>query len=166
MANPQLAGLVRTLQIIAGALIMGIAMFAVVTLVLVKWDKVNIEFSPLGLVALIVPLVLSVFSAFVPGVIFKQAVTQFASRNPKPELQSLLRASGEAATVRTIIGLALAEGGGFLALIIWMISGNILGLIGAFICLAAMILKFPTYGKVEQQLADFRQELKLQQRSV
>lgn len=166
MENPQLAGLVRTLQIIAGALIMGIAMFAVVTLVLVNWDKVNIEFSPLGLVALIVPLVLIAFSAFVTGVIFKQAVTQFASRNPKPELPSLLRASGEAATVRTIVGLALAEGGGALALVIWMISGNILGLIGAFICLAAMILKFPTYGKVEQQLADFRQELKLQQRSV
>ena len=166
MENSQLAGLVRTLQIIAGALIMGVVMFAVVTLVLVNWEKVNIEFSPLGLVALIVPLVLSAVSVFIPGVVFKQAVSQFASRNPKPELHSLLRASGEAATARTIIGLALAEGGAMLSLIIWMISGNILGLIGAFIGLAALILKFPTYGKVEQQLADFREELKLQQRSA
>jgi len=164
MENRQLAGLVRTLQVVGGALIFGLASFALVTLLIVDWGKLNVELSQLGLIVLIASITSAVLAFILPGVIAKQAATQYASANPKPELNSLLHASGQAVSVRSIIGFALAEGGAFMALLVWMISGNVLGLIGAFLCLAVLILKFPTTGKIEQQMADFREEVKLQQR--
>jgi hypothetical protein len=166
MENHQLSNLVRVLQIISAAMIMGIVAVAITSLLIVNWDQVNTELLPLGLIALIGPLV-SCGAAFVlPGIVFKQSAAQYANANPKPELQSLLRASGQAATTSSIVGLALAEGGALLALVIWMVSGNLLGLIGAFVGLALLVLKFPTAGKVEQRFADFREEVKLRQRSV
>ncbi|MFM7561444.1 MAG: hypothetical protein ACKO81_00260 [Planctomycetota bacterium] len=81
-------------------------------------------------------------------------------------MHSLMQASGQAATTSSIVGSALAEGGAFMALLIWLVSSNLFGLIGAFFGLAMLVLKFPTYGKVERQFADFREEVKLQQRSV
>jgi hypothetical protein len=165
MENRQLSSLVRVLQIISAAMIMGIVGFAIVTLLIVNWDKINTELLPLGLIALVTPLT-SVAAAFVlPGIVLKQSAAQYAKANPKSELHSLMRASGQAATASSVVSLALAEGGALVALVIWMISGNLLGLLGAFLGLAMLVIKFPTYGKVEQRFADFRDEVKLQQRS-
>ena len=166
MENPQLTQLVRIIKIIGGALIMGVVIFAIVTFLIADWGKANAEFSPIGLAGLAFAVAACAASFYVPGVIFKQAAQQFAAANPKPEVQSLLQASGQAVTTSTIVRLALNEGGAFMALLVWMISGNIFGLVGAFFCLAAMILKFPTSERVEQQFADFRQELKQQQRGT
>jgi hypothetical protein len=164
MENSQLNSLVKTLQIISAALIMGVVMFAIVTLVISDWEKASASLTPLGILALAIPLVSGGMSLVLPGVIFKQAASSYAQKNPKPEMASLLRASGEAATTQTIIGMALREGGAILGVIVWMIESNVLGLIGAFIGLGLMILTFPTLGKVEQKLADFRAEVKAQQR--
>lgn len=164
MENNQLSTLVRTLQIIAGVMISGIAGFAIVTLAIVNWNQVNAELTPLGLVALVVALISCVAAFLVPKLVFKQAVNQYANTHPKSELHSLLRASGQAVMTSSFIGVALTEGGALCALLLWNVSGNLLGLIGAFFCLATAILKFPTYGKMEQRLADFREEVKLLKR--
>lgn len=166
MENRELSNLVRVLQIISAAMIMGIVAVAITSLLIVNWEKINSELSPLGLFALIGPLVSCAAAFVLPGIVFKQSASQYASANPKPELHSLMRASGQAATTSSIVGLALAEGAALMALVIWMVSSNLLGLIGAFFGLAMVILKFPTYGKVEQRFADFREEVKLQQRSA
>lgn len=166
MENSQLSSLVKILQIISAALIMGVIGFAVVTLLVVNWEKVSASLTPLGILALALPLVTGATSLILPGVIFKQAASTYARENPKPELASLLRASGAATTTQTIIGMALREGGALLGLVVWMVESNVLGLIGALIGLGLMILTFPTAGKVEQKLADFRAEVKAQQRSA
>jgi hypothetical protein len=62
--------------------------------------------------------------------------------------------------------MALREGGALLGLVVWLIESNVLGLVGALLGLGLMILTFPTSGKLEQKLADFRAEVKSQQRSV
>lgn len=166
MENKQLSQLVRVLQLISATMILGIAGLAIVTLLFVNWDKINTELSPLGLIALIGPLVSCASALILPGIVLKQTAAQYAKANPKPELHSLMRASGQAATTSCIVSLALAEGGALMALVIWMISNNLLGLIGAFFGLAIIVLKFPTSGKVERRLADFREEVKLQQRGI
>ncbi|MFM7561445.1 MAG: hypothetical protein ACKO81_00265 [Planctomycetota bacterium] len=74
MENRQLSSLVRVLQIISAAMIMGIVGFAIVTLLIVDWDKINTELSPLGIIALIGPLA-SCAAAFV--------LPEFSSNNPR-----------------------------------------------------------------------------------
>ncbi|MFM7117483.1 MAG: hypothetical protein ACKO0N_12690, partial [Planctomycetota bacterium] len=130
MENRQLSSLVRVLQIISAAMIMGIVGFAIVTLLIVDWDKINTELSPLGIIALIGPLASCAAAFVLPGIFFKQSATQYASANPKSELHSLMQASGQAATTSSIVGSALAEGGAFMALLIWLVSSNLFGLIG------------------------------------
>ena len=166
MENKQLTALVKNLQIISAALIMGVLFFAVMTLLLVDWEHVSAKLTPLGLLALALPLVLGAISLFLPSMLFKQAASAYARENPKPEIASLLRASGVAATTQTIVGMSLREGGAFLGLAAWFLESNLLGLIGMFIGLGLMILTFPTYGKIEQKLADFREEVKSQQRNA
>ena len=166
MENSQLKGLVKILQIISASLILGVLGFAVVTLLVVNWEKVSASLTPLGILALALPLVTGAMSLILPGVLFKQAARAYARENPKPEVASLLRASGTAATTETIVGMALREGGALLGLVVWLIESNVLGLVGALLGLGLMILTFPTSGKLEQKLADFRAEVKSQQRSV
>lgn len=165
MENRQLSQLVRVLQIISAAMIMGIIGFAIVTLLIVDWEAINTELSPLGLLGLVMPVATGAAAFVVPGLVFKQAAAQYARANPKSELQSLMQASGQAASAKSIFGLALGEGGALIGLVTWLVSSNLLCLIGAFFGLAVVVLKFPTYGQVEQRFADFREEVKTLQRS-
>lgn len=164
MENSQLSKLVRVLQIVSALMILGIASFAIATLLIVNWEKINSELFPMGLLALMGTLFSCAAAFILPGIVFKQSAVQYAKANPKPELHSLMRASGQAVTVSSLVSLALAEGGALMALVIWMVSTNVLGLIGAFLGLALIVLKFPTYGRIEQRFADFREEVKQQQR--
>lgn len=166
MENNQLNALVKVLQIISASLMAGVLFFAVVSLLMVDWAKVSIGLTPLGIAAVVVPLLTGIMSLVVPRILFRQAASAYARNNAKPEIASLMRASGSAATTQTVVGMAMREGGALVGLIVWLLDSNLLGLIGAFLGLALMILTFPTSGKLEQKLADFRDEVKTQRRDA
>lgn len=158
--SDRLAALVRTLQIICAALISGLLGIAAVSLAIVDQDSVTASATLLGVLGVAAPVVGTLVSYFLPGLIFRQSAASYAVKNPKPGLASLLQASGAAVTVETIVAMALREGGAMLGLVVWLVEGNLLGLFGSLIGIIPMILGFPTRAGVEQRLADFRAQVK------
>jgi hypothetical protein len=164
--SDRLAALVRTLQIISAGLIAGLLGLAAVSLAIVDQESVTASPTPLGVLGIVAPAVGTLASYFLPRTVFKQSATAYAIKNPKPGLASMLKASGGAVTIDTILALALREGGAMLGLVVWLLEGNLLGLFGALIGLVPLILGFPTKAGVEQRLADFREQVKAIQRAA
>jgi hypothetical protein len=153
--------MLTNMRIISAALISGVFVFLLVVLFVVKSDVqpgspvltyIGLGFGALGLVfAFIIP-------GFVGGHI-KHALID----SKRVDLPAQFKSPQEVGVVgnllflfqtRLIIGYAILEGAAFFNLVAYMLERQDVGLATVGLLLGAMLLKFPTRGKLESWLAD------------
>ena len=153
--GPQFTSLgqaVRTMQIITGALLMGVVVFGVAATVvgenpapaapnqppptpMLTYMAAGFAFIQLGM------------RAVVPTVMARNAVAQMQGSLNDSDA-SKLRLAGVYQT-KMIIGMALCEGAAFFALIAWMAERELIAIGTAAFLVLVMLTAFPTRSRVE-----------------
>lgn len=138
---------VITMQIIAGALIVGVVTFAAITLFLGAWNEPEME-GPLKYLGVVVAVATLVPFVLVPSLITLERVQKTLSgQGQRPEDQTGVLLG--VYQTRMIVRLALLEGAAFLNLIAFLGEHAqwSLGVVAALV--TAMLAIFPTRGGVE-----------------
>jgi hypothetical protein len=155
--DPQL----RVMQIIAGALMMGVLMFLGVVLVITKGDVLRQE-NP-GIVTMIAAgfaVLMIVNHLVIPGLITKAQLNQFKSQDSDEQNSEQKRASLLGIyRMQLIITLALLEGAAFFNLVSVLIEHHVISLTAAVVLLGLMAVRFPTRTKVSWWVQDRVREL-------
>lgn len=156
-----LRAMLTNMRIISAALISGVIVFLVVVLFIVEGDRqpgtplltyLGLAFGALGLV----------FAFIVPG-FMGGSIKQALADGKRVDLPAQFKASQDVGIVgnllflfqtRLIIGYAILEGAAFFNLVAYMIERQDVSLAIVGLLLGAMLVKFPTRGKVEAWLAD------------
>jgi hypothetical protein len=152
--------LVRTPQIVAFALIMGVIVFGVVAVV-VGMGKPPGE-SVLGYVAVVFTVTTLIARSIVPAAQVKAVRTELLASGAADESARVVSLLG-AHQAKMIIEYALVEGTCFFVLIAYMTEGAtwLLGLAG--LLLAFMVLTFPTRTRIENFIRRQLELLELEQ---
>src|SRR4051794_13743763 len=144
---------VRTMQIIAGALMAGVGTFFAIVLLLVftQGQQPAAGQTPtLSLLAVGLVLFLAPGSALFPIVLEQQATRQIANgsyRGAEPGASTV----GQLLALKQkslILGLALLEAPAFTSLIAFLLEGKVFVLAVTGLALALMAVKFPTHSGV------------------
>ena len=158
------AATLMTMRIIAGAMMSGVLMFAVVVLFLRNGPPAEFPLlSYLGAGAAVVAFVLrmvipDLVGRSVLGIQLQQVQRDPADGNEieddrtdrgEAQTQQLLAAGASAFQTRTIVDYALLEGAAFFNLVAFMIEGQWWGFAAVGLLLACMVLAFPTLGRLE-----------------
>jgi hypothetical protein len=156
-----LRAMLTNMRIISAALISGVIVFLVVVLFVIKGDRqpgsplltyIGLAFGALALV----------FAFIVPGLI-GSSIRQALIDGKRVDLPAQFKANPEVGIVgnllflfqtRLIIGYAILEGAAFFNLVAYMIERQDVSLAIVGLLLAAMLVKFPTRGKIEGWLAN------------
>ena len=175
-----LGPLIRTEQIIVGALIVGAVLFLVVAAIAASQDVSDMgEDETMSLVFNLV-LVFFLISAMLGRLIVPASMVAAARRkiiagNWSPvegphqgELLSIIERTGDAGRLiavhhtKTIVGAALVEGVTFFAIMVYMLTQSTFGLAVACAMIAVQAALFPTRGRVfdwiEAQLRRIEEE--------
>lgn len=150
----QIAGVVRTSQIIVSALAMGVVTFAVVVVFFVSGGPAA-KGNLLTLLAIVFA-----GAALVLGFVIPQFVTAAnrrkiaagtwpSSPNQGPVPDSDTGKLALTYPAKMIVAAALFEGGCFFALTVYMIERQPLSLVAAAVLLLCLLAHFPTLGRVE-----------------
>jgi hypothetical protein len=150
----QIAGVVRTSQIIVSALAMGVVTFAVVVVFFVSGGPAA-KGNLLTLLAIVFA-----GAALVLGFVIPQFVTAAnrrkiaagtwpSSPNQGPVPDSDAGKLALTYPAKMIVGAALFEGGCFFALTVYMIERQPLSLVAAAVLLLCLLAHFPTLARVE-----------------
>jgi hypothetical protein len=151
--------MVLTSQIILAAMVMGVVMFGGIVVFAMPGGE-GVEGNILSMLAVIVGGANLVLCLVVPGFIaaanrrkIAAGVWQSANRQPKEPPTDFGKLT-MVYQMKMIVGAALLEGGCFLALIAYMIEGQMPSLVVAAVLLAALLAHFPTRGRVEAWIED------------
>lgn len=153
---------VRTMQIVAAGLIMGLLIFFGIVLVVTKAEFVG-KLGVVGMVAAGFAGIMIANHFFIPGLI---AQTQLKSS----AADGLMKQSDDVKNQRLlgiyqahmIVALALLEGAGFFNLIALMVEKSFVNLGIAIALLALMAIRFPTASKVESWIQDKLRDMQFQ----
>ena len=153
----------RVMQIIAGALMMGVITFLGVVLVIIKGNVLG-QGKP-GIVTMIAAGfagLMIVNQLVIPSIITKTRLNQIKSQdsdgqNSELKLASLLSIY----RMQLIITLAFLEGAAFFNLVSVMIEHHVISLIAAIVLLGLMAVRFPTRTKVSWWVQDRLRELQM-----
>lgn len=171
--STELAKPIRVLQIIVGAMIVGVAALLVVAQVVgpgtVGGSRQASDMPVLTYVAVACGGMLLVMSFVIPGLIVGSERRKIAADTAetccsgRDEIQfnaeiyertgSPGRLLGLLSTV-TIIASAMVEGGGMLAGVAYLVEGQTLAAATAAVLILALVLRFPTRNRTEQWIAD------------
>ncbi len=157
----QRAGLVRTLQIIVGALAAGVFFFLLIVVVILRSPLR--PFDPQAIVS----LTMAAFALtcipgrlFVPGLIVNAGCQKIAlgiwkplSRQPNQPLPDTDEGKlMQLLTTKTIIGAAIVEGGAFGNLVAYMLEGQSYSIVLAVLGIVAILAAFPTRHGIDDWL--------------
>ena len=143
-----------TQQVIAGSLIAGVAIFALVVTVIRSGQgplfnsKVGLD-SPLVLVGLVVAVSAVMTNVLLPNLMFRTPPEQLKAARTREERVEALRGMSQ---IKLIVRYAILEGAAFLNLILFMLEGSALNLGLAIVLLLLMMAHFPTTGRIEAYL--------------
>ena len=163
-AGPQtetFEGSVRSVQIVAGALMAGVLVFFGVVLVSTGGDIFGTQTPEIvGILGVLFGFIAIVNQFIIPKVIAGAQLRQIASDgfNERDEVAKLNLISG-VYRGQLIVGLALLEGAAFLNLVGLMLERSIVSLAIVIVLLGSMALKFPTRDKVSFWVQDKLREL-------
>ena len=151
----------RVMQIIAGALMMGVLMFFGVVLVITK-GNIFVQGNP-GIVTMIAAGfagLMIVNHLVIPSIITKARLSQIKSQdsdgqNSELKLASLLSIY----RIQLIITLAFLEGAAFFNLVSVMIEHHVISLTAAIVLLGLMAVRFPSRTKVSWWVQDRLRDL-------
>ena len=158
-----LAGFVRTLQIIVGALVFGVFFFMMIVLFVMKAKPEPLDMrAVLSLTAIGFFLVSVVARLIIPGLIAGAACKRIASGTwtPQSGVTQAQRSTSAflktdegklvvAHQTKTIIGSALLEGAAFFCLLAYMMEGQIYTIALSVALMLAILAGFPTRGGVD-----------------
>ncbi len=163
LPGPKFDALVRTMQIIAAALMAGVLLFLGVVLVSTQGHVFSTKAPPLisGIAGGFAFLMI-VNHFVIPGILTRTQLRLAAERK-------LLQQDEEAKNQRVvaiyqtqlIIGLALLEGAAFFNLIALMIGKSIFSLGVVVLLLCLMLMKFPTRNRISFWVQDKLRELQI-----
>jgi hypothetical protein len=161
--GPNFEQQLRVMQIIAGALMMGVITFLGVVLVITKGNVLG-QGNP-GIVTMIAAGfagLMIVNHLVIPSIITKARLNQIKSQdsdgqNSELKLASLLSIY----RMQLIITLAFLEGAAFFNLVSVMIENHVISLIAAIVLLGLMAVRFPTRTKVSWWVQDRLRELQM-----
>ena len=153
----------RVIQVVCGALIMGVIFFAAVLSMIADWDPTHFDLTLLSIVGLVIAAGCYAVSVFLPNMMAGNALQVIADqiRNSKRELNSdegrNLVANQYVTT--TIVRYAVIEGAVFANLLFFFVDHAAVCLVVAAIGLALMILFFPFPGRmmtwVQNQISNY-----------
>jgi hypothetical protein len=162
----------RTGQLIASCLILGVLVFLGIAVYLVQVQHQGTGMAPVanaplmsyiaaGLLALMAPL-----SFLVPSALVRNSVQQIAGGtwHPSPQGPAPATDAGKLLLVRQttmIIGMAQLEGACFFGGIAYLLEGQPLALVVVVIGLLLLMTKFPTEGRVRSWLDAQMEQLDL-----
>jgi cadmium resistance protein CadD (predicted permease) len=158
MKQPQIEALtprIKVLQIICGALMLGILVAtALVSVVQTKPINSNLELLPLiGVAAAVMG---SMAALFIPVMNRKQAVKRIADEKVVPEkLPERLFAMFQTSK---IIGFAMLEGPAFLNVMSWFLESSLISLGVVIVILVLMVMGFPGTGRTLNKIEDMIDE--------
>lgn len=150
----QIAGVVRTSQIIVAALVMGVVTFAVVVVFFISRGPAA-KGNLLTLLAIVFAGAALVLGFVIPQLITAAnrrriaAGTWQSSPNQGHVPDSDAGRLAMSYPAKLIVGAALFEGGSFFALVAYMLEGQPLSLGVAAVLLLCLLAHFPTLGRVE-----------------
>jgi len=150
----QIAGVVRTSQIIVAAFVMGVVTFAVVVVFLISGGPAA-KGSLLTLLAIVFAGAALVLGFVIPQLITAAnrrkiaAGTWASSPNQGPVPDSDTGKLTLTYPAKMMVGAALFEGGCFFALMAYMIERQPLSLVAAAVLLLCLLAQFPTLTRVE-----------------
>ena len=161
--GPKFDQQLRVMQIIAGALMMGVITFLGVVLVITKGNVLG-QGNP-GIVTMIAAGfagLMIVNHLVIPSIITKARLNQIKSQdsdgqNSELKLASLLGIY----RMQLIITLAFLEGAAFFNLVSVMIENHVISLIAVVVLLGLMAVRFPSRTKVSWWVQDRLRELQL-----
>lgn len=142
----QITAALATLRIIAGALIMGVASFAAITIIIAGG-------APNGNGTILFWIAIAVAVA---GIIASQIATAIMSRAGAKQDLSVER-SIALYTTRMIVGLAILEGAAFVNLVFFIITGRWLLFAAVALLVIFMFAKFPTRGGLVRWIEERKQ---------
>lgn len=154
----QLKPIARTMQIIVGALCLGVLSFLIVVLVIGSAKPQDQDSEPfLTYLAVGMAVGAIVVSIFLPSIILRSSPANTA--NPVVDDARLVGANGMASEnigrfaqlyqTQLIIRCAILEGAAFFCLVGYMIEQQMFGLVAAVVLLLVMLANFPTRSRVE-----------------
>jgi hypothetical protein len=157
--NPSLAARVQVMQIIVGALAMGVASFLAVSFVI--WNRPaqaqNNDVLPvLTFVSFGMLLMASVGSFVMPRLVLGGARKKMIAEGVT---QDALLAAYQ---VKTIIACAMLEGAAFASILAYGMEGNVLCLAGAVVMLLGILVHMPTLSRVQNWLEVQTRQIELE----
>ncbi len=148
---------VRILQIVIGALTMGVVIFLGIAMALREGGLVEFKpvHDPSGIRYLLLGIAgfLLLAGLVVPGLVVSARRRQIAG-HPKSALAELMDQLLGLFHVKTLVGAALMEAAAFLAIITYLLYGAVAALIAAGVFAALLLLQVPTWGRIERWLED------------
>jgi len=163
LQGPGFDAVVRTMQIIAAALMTGVLLFLLVVLVITQGDVFSTKSPPLiTVIAAGFGFLMLVNHFVIPGIVSqtqlrKAAETKLLQQDEETTSQRVVAVY----QTQLIIGLALLEGAAFFNLIALLIGRSIFSLGIAVVLLCLMLIKFPTRDRVSFWVQDRLRELQM-----
>jgi hypothetical protein len=145
--NPTLVKQVRAMQIIWFALLVGVATFAVVTVVIHSKKPDDDRFLSTFLV--IIAATNAMLSFIVPGIMGNVAIKQVAAELKNADEEVAYPRLAILYQTSLIVALAMLEAGAFCAITGYLLEGVWWTLLVAGILAFIMLLHFPSVGRVE-----------------
>ncbi|NLF68158.1 MAG: hypothetical protein GX575_03785 [Candidatus Anammoximicrobium sp.] len=163
-AKQQIAGSVRTSQIIVAALSMGVVTYAVAVVFLISGDP-PLKGNLLTLLAIVFAGIVYVLGLVIPHFVAAAQRQKIAAgdRTCSPDQRPVPDSdAGQLALsylTKTLVGAALFEGGCFFALTAYLLEARVLSLGVAAVLLLCLLAQFPTQARVEAWIAEQRRRV-------
>ncbi len=153
----RLAPRVRVLQMVIGALTMGVVTFLAIAVAIREGgvadfkpapDPSGIRYLLLGIAGMML-----LAGLVVPGIVVSARRRQMAGQTESARAEEMDQLFG-LFQVKTVVGAALTEGAAFLAIITYLLYGEVAALIAAGVFAALLLLLVPTWSRIERWLED------------
>lgn len=145
----------RQLQIIRGALVMGVVMFLGVALVMVK-GELKFQFDFLEIIASV--LAASAIVVFV--VIGRLFMNSQLPKNGEPGTEEQTQSLIQNIVATEIIRGAVLEGAAFFATTLIILENSGIGMVIANLMAVVSVVTFPTTGRIQNKLENLRHQLR------
>lgn len=153
--------LLRRVQIVTAALIMGSAGFMGIAL-LVAGDEISDQADVIAWVGIAISVVMFFMHLVVPGILSRETLKQIKSADfSKADAEQRFEMLFPVYMTRQIVACAMLEGAAFLNLVFLILSGFVGNLIAAVLLIGLLASRFPTASKLEFWVQDQTREIEM-----
>lgn len=142
----------RIAQLINGAMIGGVFVFAGVVAATMSWEEVETGFSFLATIAAGAALVMIVMSFILPAVVRSNVADvqahELKNRGGKEADEPVLKKFGSLFVSSHLVRIAMLEGAAFLNLAVFFVDKRWISLCLVGVLLFGLVVSFPTLGRV------------------